>query len=182
MPFCPNCGTHNADDSAFCVDCGHALAAGGAGGVATATGEPRYGGFWRRFVALLIDTVILWIPLGIFVGVTHLYTIQHLSNGGHTVRSYQLSAGGELIGLVAGWLYFALQESSSRQATVGKRALNMKVTDNAGHRISFGRASGRYFAKIISGITLLIGYIIAAFTPRKRALHDMIASTLVRRI
>lgn len=146
--------------------------------MATATAEPRYGGFWRRFVALLIDSVILWIPLGIVVGVAHLYTIQHLSNGG---RFYQLSAGGELIGLVAGWLYFALQERSSRQATVGKRAMGMQVTDNAGRRISFGRASGRYFAKIISGIILLIGYIMAAFTPRKRALHDMIASTLVRR-
>jgi uncharacterized RDD family membrane protein YckC len=72
-------------------------------------------------------------------------------------------------------------ESSSRQATVGKMTLGLKVTDLAGRRISFARASGRYFAKYVSSMTLLIGYIMAGFTERKQALHDIIAGTLVIR-
>jgi uncharacterized RDD family membrane protein YckC len=81
--------------------------------------------------------------------------------------------------LVADWLYFAYQESSPAQATIGKRALGIKVTDLEGNRISFGRATGRYFAKYLSAITLFIGFLLAAFTARKQALHDMIAGTLV---
>ena len=73
-------------------------------------------------------------------------------------------------------------ESSSRQATLGKMALGLKVSDLKGNRISFARASGRHFAKIVSGMILLIGYIMAGFTNRKQALHDMIAETLVLRV
>jgi uncharacterized RDD family membrane protein YckC len=57
----------------------------------------------------------------------------------------------------------------------------MKVTDLAGNRISFARATGRHFAKYISLLILLVGYIMAGFTQNKQALHDMIAGTLVRR-
>jgi uncharacterized RDD family membrane protein YckC len=70
-------------------------------------------------------------------------------------------------------------ESSKNQGTLGKMALGLRVTDMDGRRISFGRATGRYFAKWLSTITLLIGYIMAAFTPKKQAMHDMIAGTLV---
>jgi uncharacterized RDD family membrane protein YckC len=84
--------------------------------------------------------------------------------------------------LVVSWLYYALSESSSWQGTLGKKILNLKVTDLAGQPISFGRASGRYFAKIITGlIPLMIGYIMAGFTEKKQAIHDMIASCLVLR-
>jgi uncharacterized RDD family membrane protein YckC len=80
------------------------------------------------------------------------------------------------------WLYFAAMESSERQATIGKSVLSLRVTDYEGRRISFGRATGRFFAKIVSGmVPLLIGYIMAAFTEKKQALHDMIAGTLVLR-
>ena len=83
---------------------------------------------------------------------------------------------------VVSWLYYALSESSSWQATLGKKILNLKVTDISGQPISFGRASGRYFAKIITGmIPLMIGYIMAGFTEKKQAIHDMIASCLVLR-
>src|SRR4029077_16530876 len=71
-------------------------------------------------------------------------------------------------------LYYALMESSPLQATLGKMALSIKVTEIAGQRISFLRALGRNLAKIISGFILLIGYIMAAFTERKQALHDII--------
>ena len=75
--------------------------------------------------------------------------------------------------------YWAAFESSKWQASPGKMALGIKVTDLNGNRISFARASGRYFAKILSGLTLLVGYFMAAFTARKQALHDIIAGCLV---
>jgi len=81
--------------------------------------------------------------------------------------------------IVGQWLYYALMESSSRQGTLGKMALRIIVTDLDGKRISFGKASGRYFGKIISGIILYIGFIMIAFTEKKQGLHDMLASTLV---
>ncbi len=77
------------------------------------------------------------------------------------------------------WLYDALLTSSSWQGTVGKRVLGLKVTDEAGNRISFGRATGRFFAMILSGMILYIGFFMIGFTDRKRGLHDMLAGTLV---
>jgi uncharacterized RDD family membrane protein YckC len=83
---------------------------------------------------------------------------------------------------VAKWLYFAYLESGEKQATWGKQALGIYVTDLAGQRVTFGRATGRFFAKIVSGlIPLGIGFVMAGFTERRQALHDMIASTLVLR-
>jgi uncharacterized RDD family membrane protein YckC len=83
------------------------------------------------------------------------------------------------ISFVINLLYYSLLESSAWQGTLGKKALGLAVTDLEGRRISFGRAVGRWFAKIISSLTLLIGYIMAGFTAKKQALHDMIAGTLV---
>ncbi|HTO93125.1 MAG TPA: RDD family protein, partial [Bacteroidota bacterium] len=82
--------------------------------------------------------------------------------------------------VVAGWLYYALMESSARGATLGKMALGLRVTSLGGERIGFGRATGRYFGKFVSSI-LFIGYIMAAFTAQKQALHDMMAGCLVIR-
>jgi len=79
------------------------------------------------------------------------------------------------------WIYFSVLDSSSWQASVGK-ALGLKVVDKNGDRISFGRATGRHFAKIIYGLTILIGYMMVGWTKRKESLHDMIAATLVIRI
>ena len=84
-----------------------------------------------------------------------------------------------LITTVLGWLYFALCESSAWQATIGKLALGIRVTDLQGRRISFLRALGRYGAKFISAIILCIGFIMVAFTRRKQGRHDLIAGTLV---
>jgi uncharacterized RDD family membrane protein YckC len=82
---------------------------------------------------------------------------------------------------VLNWLYFSLLESSGWQATLGKKALGLEVTDLAGRRISFGRATGRFFAKYISAIILMIGFLMAGFTEKKQALHDILAGTLVIR-
>jgi uncharacterized RDD family membrane protein YckC len=84
--------------------------------------------------------------------------------------------------LVLTWLYHALMESSEWQATLGKKALGLVVTDLAGQRVSFGRSTGRHFGKIITNmVPLLIGYIMAGFTAKKQALHDMLAGCLVLR-
>src|SRR5215469_5227129 len=88
----------------------------------------------------------------------------------------------QVAALVVTWLYFAVMESSQRGATVGKMVCGLRVVDRQGQRISFGRASGRFFAKFISAAILLIGYLMAAFTERKRALHDIIAGTLVVKV
>jgi len=77
------------------------------------------------------------------------------------------------------WCYYAGLESSPLQATIGKLAVGLYVTDNNGERISFGRATARYFSKIISNLTLLIGYCLAGWTSKKQALHDMISGCLV---
>jgi uncharacterized RDD family membrane protein YckC len=83
------------------------------------------------------------------------------------------------ITILAMWLYNALMESSAKQATLGKMALGIVVVDLGGKRISFARATGRFFSKFLISSILLIGYILAAFTEKKQALHDLIAGTLV---
>ena len=138
----------------------------------------EYAGFWRRAGALTIDVIIF----GIFQAILMIVVI-----GSVTVSEpSDEAAGAAAIGLnivviVAAWLYFALMESSSKQATVGKMMIGAVVTDLDGNRISFGRASGRYFGKFVSGIILGIGYIMAVFTQRKQALHDIMAGCLVVR-
>jgi len=84
-----------------------------------------------------------------------------------------------LAALVGGWLYFALMESSAWQATLGKRAVGIKVTDMEGGRISFGRATGRHFGKFVSALIFYIGFIMAGFTEKRQALHDIMAGCLV---
>jgi uncharacterized RDD family membrane protein YckC len=121
-----------------------------------------YAGFWRRVAAILIDSVLLSIVL----------VPLSLGLRDQLATSYALQTG-------VSWLYYALLESSTRQATLGKMALSIAVTNLEGNRIGFGTATGRYFAKIISGLILGIGFLMAAFTQRKQALHDMIVGTLV---
>jgi uncharacterized RDD family membrane protein YckC len=127
----------------------------------------EYAGFWRRFAAWLIDNILLsivfWLVVLILAGIG--------GDGGAAI--------GYLIGVVGIFLYFAYMESSERQATVGKIALGIEVTDLNGQRVSFGKALGRNLAKIVSALIIYIGYIMAAFTEKKQALHDIMASTLV---
>ena len=153
----------------------------------------RYAGFWLRFLALIIDGFVVGIPLWILqsilfavMGINALAILSRL--GPNPDPGQAIAAFSGLIGILvilwpieicAHWLYSALMESSVKQATVGKMVLSLRVTDLNGQRISFGRASGRFFAKWISTLTLCIGYVIAGFTERKQALHDFIAGTLV---
>lgn len=166
-----------------------------------------YAGFWIRFLAHIIDQIVLgivssfiYVPIIFIFGLSVLpfNNLDDLDN--FSAVSYQFETYDDqqsvavfaafifsmiiigMISMILHWLYYTLMESSSKQATLGKMALGLKVTDEAGKRITFGRASGRYFSKIISGLVFMIGYIIAGFTQKKQALHDMIAGTLVIRI
>ncbi|MEM9896444.1 MAG: RDD family protein [Bacteroidota bacterium] len=156
--------------------------------------QEKYAGFWLRFVALLIDGIILYvissfifIPLLAAVGLsfgamTDGFDINELSEGDIvTLATTFITAVaiGNVIGLVVRVLYYTFMESSKYQATVGKLALGLKVTDAQGQKLDFVKAFIRQLGKIVSGFILLIGYIMAAFTEKKQALHDMIAGTLV---
>ena len=202
--YCNRCGAQNSALARFCANCGNpftpdataiapampemappqspvAQTAAAAHGAATA--PVRYGGFWIRFVAVIIDFLVVGIfvgpisamialAIGVAGGLVAMPTI-----GVHLVRGIV----GFAFSACANWIYEAAMESSSKQATLGKMALGLKVTDLEGRRISFARATGRHFAKLLSGMILLVGYIMAGFTERKQALHDMIAGTLVQR-
>lgn len=142
----------------------------------------NYATFWHRLGAYLIDYVIISLvtcPLGIVTGA--LSAVAEQSGGGDAAQA--ASAGMTVllyaVAIVAGWLYHALMESSSWQGTLGKRVLGIRVTDLDGNRVNFGRATGRYFGKIISGMICAVGFIMVLFTERKQGLHDMMASTLV---
>jgi uncharacterized RDD family membrane protein YckC len=146
-----------------------------------------YAGFWRRFIAYVLDSILLYIflsPINFLFGAK--ITMRQLL---HTIRHTDVPLPGvhELIQLIIvstvgsliTFFYFASWESSRYQATPGKLALGIKVIDLSGNRLSFWRASGRYVSKFISGYTLLIGYLMAGWTKHKQALHDELAHSLV---
>jgi uncharacterized RDD family membrane protein YckC len=146
-----------------------------------------YAGFWLRFVAYFIDGLILVLILS--VPAIILISMLVELNGGHSDSGFKPEAIGAivadlffyLVGPFAAWLYFAIMESGSKQATYGKRIMGLCVTDMAGQRIGFGRATARFFGKIVSAIPFDLGFVMAGFTDRKQALHDMMAGTLVVR-
>lgn len=216
--YCSKCGAQVGDNAAFCGACGEAMPghSGAASGVAipSATEPPvsvpaeirpqvplavpgavihptvGYAGFWLRFVAVLIDFILIYfvrrlifLPFGIGAGMDMhgLFHGRHPQDIGELMPAIALLIRVAIVSAILQWLYFSLMESSVWQATLGKKALGLTVTDLEGRRISFGRATGRYFAKIISTLILFIGYMMAGFTERKQGLHDIIAGTLVLR-
>ncbi|MCD4789243.1 MAG: RDD family protein [Bacteroidales bacterium] len=150
----------------------------------------EYAGFWWRFLAYIIDEIILsFIEFIIILPILGIFglSIFGLAESGYNEEEMLMFLGPMfgilfliiMISIAINWLYFAIMESSKTQGTLGKMLLKIKVTDYNGERISFARATGRYFGKIISGMILMIGYIMAGFTDRKQALHDMMASCYV---
>ena len=161
--FCSNCGTEITGE-------GVALVA------ATDKVATEHAGFWRRLVAWILDGIIVSIVYFLLVALISIGRTGSLPDAIEWVSRSYISS---LLNIIIAWLYFSIMESSSRQATLGKMLLDIVVTDMSGNRISFGRATGRYFAKIISGLILFIGYLMIAFTDKKQGLHDIIADTLV---
>jgi uncharacterized RDD family membrane protein YckC len=179
--YCTQCGTQNPDDAKFCHHCGHQLAAD-----STAL-STQYAGFWRRFVAYVIDRLILGIPSGILVLVFIVPSIVSLVGGlcdperiPFAILSFVMSWVWLILVIVIGHLlYFVWFESSRFQATPGKMLLGIVVTDISEKRVSFLRALGRNLGKIISHWILNIGFLMAGVTAKKQALHDMMADCLV---
>ena len=210
--ICASCGATAKEGAAFCGSCGKPIigysvgqASAGAssagpiatGGSAAAGGDTgRYAGFWLRLVAAIIDGLILGIPFAFIVGMTMISAIPTLMHVDHENPNPMVLMATILpriffillLVLVVSWLYWALTESSQWQASLGKKALGLYVTDLSGSRLSFGKASGRFFAgrglgmvPYLGGLYYLVDCIMAGFTEKKQALHDMIAGCLVQR-
>ncbi len=164
-----------------------------------------YAGFWRRFLAYIIDSLIigavqmlLILPFFLVFGLS-IFGLERGFDEDYSISSILFTQHTDeleivavslvvafivvivILSIIIQWLYFALMEASAKQATLGKMAIGLYVTDMEGNRITFGRATGRYFGKIVSGLILNIGYIMAGFTQKKQALHDMMANCLVLR-
>ena len=151
-----------------------------------------FAGFWLRFVAYIIDTVIIYaLQSFIFLPIFGLLGISFASRADEFENMSEAEAMGAigamvgassavfLLSTVIALLYWSLMESSKYQATVGKLALGLKVTDMDGKSLDFVKALVRNLCKIISGMIMCIGYIMAGFTEKKQGLHDIIANTLV---
>lgn len=168
-----------------------------------------YAGVWRRVAASLIDTLLLGLGLVVLALVVSFFVLIGLISSGQQPTDENLS-GVSLalyaIAFVLMWLYFAGLESSPWQGTIGKRMTGIMVTDLHGNRISFGRATGRFFVKVtpvfiivlavvLAAATQPVGLLIAvvvvllialvllglvvALTQRKQGMHDLMARTIV---
>jgi len=208
--YCSKCGSTIAETVTVCPVCGQQQGAAiplppapllqpAGPAYVTPDWQPApvvaYAGFWLRFVASLLDGFILGVPIVIVIVIlilssglgTFLHNFPNPPDPPDPSEAFGIALAIGigvfiLLAIVGNWLYYACFESSTWQATPGKKVLNIAVTDMTGARISFGRASGRFFAKFITRlIPLGIGFILAGITERKQALHDMIASTLVLR-
>lgn len=202
--FCSRCGQTIHSSSSQCPACGSPTGIVGTTPVlATRTVLPAryvgtavrvsYAGFWLRLVAWAIDEALLGgfvlVILGRLISLARLggsfgdnfEPIDDMSDW-YAALGFGVMLLVFLAFIVASWLYHALMESSPWQGTIGKRALGIVVTDMSGSPINFGRASGRYFGRLVSSmIPLGVGYALAGFTAQKQALHDLISSCLVLR-
>jgi uncharacterized RDD family membrane protein YckC len=139
----------------------------------------RYAGFWIRFVAAIIDGII--VAIAQFAISLILYSKINVDSTAMSEQSMGVNILYFILVLGINVCYYSFMESSNSQATIGKKAVGIKVTDLNGEKISLANAIGRYFSKFVSALILGIGYLMAGFTEKKQALHDMIASTLVVR-
>lgn len=143
--------------------------------------QNHFAGFWRRFAALFIDVILLSLAsvvIGIICGFIYesfAWKFKQFSQ----VSDKEIEIVANILTIITIWLYFSLMESSPLQGTIGKVILKIKVTDLYQERIKFGKATGRHFYKILSGMIVYFGFIMAAFTKHKQALHDILAGTLV---
>ena len=199
MP-CHQCGKDIQEGASACQHCGNPVSVGQLGPVyvpetslppeeipplpQTVVVKPQinYAGFWLRAVAYLLDTIVISLVLALAASFRPSAFVIFPAPGATSMLALpQLTRLAMAITIPVVWLYYALFESSSWQATPGKRALQLYVTDLYGRPISFVRATIRHFGKMISGLTFLVGYFLAGFTARKQALHDLLASCLVLR-
>jgi len=188
--FCSNCGQPIAEQAGFCPGCGSTLLVApqpaAAPGILQPAPPVRYAGFWRRFLAVYIDGVVIGSAMYVII-LPFVFMTMAAGRGFSETPSAAAAAFMGVMGLlwlimalIIPWIYEAAMISSDKQATLGKRAVGIVVTDLEGNRITFGRATGRYFGKYLSSLILLIGFIMAAFTEKKQALHDIMAGCLLK--
>lgn len=130
-----------------------------------------YAGFFRRLIAYLLDSVVV---VAVELGLVTAGIISPSSDAREIATSLAVASS-------ATWAYFAILESSPLQATLGKFALGIRVEDTRGGPLTFVRASVRYWSKILSSLTMMIGWVMVAFSARHQALHDVIAGSVVVR-
>jgi len=144
----------------------------------------QYATFWMRAVAVTVDSVLVYV-VSLFLTIPVAISAGLVDNAGSGSTSRPATAIANVLNYAlyaaGGWLYWSLMESSRHQATLGNLLMGIRVVDSAGNRVSFLRATGRFFAKYLSALLCWIGYFVAGFTPRKQALHDLLASTYVVR-
>ena len=174
---CSDCGGAVSTKAEACPHCGRLLEPQPP---LSSDGEvtPTYAGFWLRVVASLIDSLVTGVGafvIGLVMGVFLLFLFPDL------LANSDSDAIFGLVGFLGGLAYFGIMESSSKQATLGKMALGLKVTDLDGQRIGPVKAINRNLGKIISYVLLGIGFFMAGFTKKKQGLHDKMVATLVVR-
>ena len=152
----------------------------GEGGGYGGGGGGEYAGFWLRWVAMILDGIILGCLIGLPFNIIQVMAMGGMEHFGEPQPLAQ-SLFWTFAGMILNIIVFAAFEASPWQATPGKKILRIRVTDLDGDRLTFVRAAGRNAGKIVSGVILLIGYIMAAFTEQKQALHDIMAGCLVVR-
>ena len=144
--------------------------------------RPAFAGFWLRAVAYLIDTLLISLVFGLAASFYPSTFIKFPDAASTSLTSLpQLTPMAFAITITVTWFYYTIFEASAWQATPGKRVIRLYVTDLNGRRVTFARAAARNFAKTISSLTFLVGYLVAGFTEKKQALHDILASCLVLR-
>jgi uncharacterized RDD family membrane protein YckC len=134
----------------------------------------RFGGFWLRVGAYFIDVVVLMLPNLL---ISYLY--RSVTATADEIEQLAVEVMNFGISVVVYWVYFAVCHSSVWQASLGKKAVGLKVVDESGGRISFGRATGRYYAEFLSMLIFFIGYMMIGWSKKKQGLHDLIAKTYV---
>ncbi len=190
--YCGRCGTWVATGEATCGACGLPQAAPrpepASDAIVADAREPlappgasnvRYAGFWRRAIAGVVDTLVLYFPhaiLRVLADLPSTLSMERLSDA-EVTRSAIVS----LTMFVVWWWYCARLESSRWQGTLGQQLLGLRVTDRAGQRLTFVRATGRYFAQILSLMLCGIGYLFNLWTSRRQTLHDLVAGCVIVR-
>jgi uncharacterized RDD family membrane protein YckC len=184
--FCSRCGTWASDDATLCPLCGVALQDDGlrlqaaadeaeARMSANVTSIVHYAGFWRRLAAVVLDTVVLWFPAATF----------RVLIGVDPFVNFDIQSGSAWTGIlgeyVIGWFYAAFLIASPLRGTLGLQVMDLEVTDLHGRRISFARATWRYWAQLLSLLTFGVGYLMQLATPRRQTLHDLVSGTVVVR-
>ena len=193
---CSNCGNPLLPDGKFCLFCGDVLADAPKktegpsltliphAAEPTLPAPPPYAGFWLRVWAGAIDVVLEALAaLLITVIVEYLFKRFGPRSGVSPITISYLTGIAFILFLAIGaWLYCAFTESSNWRATIGKRILGLQVVTASGGKLTFGQASVRHFMKFLSLFTAGVGFMMAGWTKRCQALHDMPSDCVVIRI